>query len=71
MVGTCTRLGATKLQKKHTLHFHGGVNHRLYYDKKPQVYLEECKYAVKEKKLTSFIDAELELSGFDSVSDSE
>ena len=40
-------------------------------DKKPQVYLEECKYAVKEKKLTSFIDAELELSGFDSVSDSE
>ena len=40
-------------------------------DKKPQVYLEECKYAVKEKKLTSFIDAELELNGFDSISDSE
>lgn len=32
-------------------------------DKKyyPQVYLEQCKYAAKEKKMTSFKDAELEL----------
>ena len=30
----------------------------------PQVYLEECKYCAKEKKVTRFIDAELELSDF-------
>ena len=33
----------------------------------PQVYLEECKYKIKKKKLSGFIDAELQLdSGFDS-----
>ena len=41
-------------------------------DKKnyPQVYLEECKYAAKERKITRFIDVELELDGSDN-SDSE
>ena len=39
-------------------------------DKKshPQVYLEECKYKIKKKKIPEFIDVELEL---DSSSDSE
>ena len=40
----------------------------------PQVYLEECKYKIKKKKISKFIDAELELdsdSNFDSKSDSE
>ena len=27
----------------------------------PQVYLEECKYKIKKKKMSRFIDAELEL----------
>ena len=45
-------------------------------DKKnyPQVYLEECNYKLKEKKISKLIDAELELdsySNFDSKSDSE
>ena len=37
-------------------------------DKKyyPQVYLEQCKYKIKKKKLPEFIDVELEL---DSSSD--
>ena len=34
----------------------------------PQVYLEECKYKIKNIKMSEFIDAELEL---DSSSDSE
>ena len=34
----------------------------------PQVYLEECKYRLKKKKMSGFIDVELEL---DSSSDSE
>ena len=34
----------------------------------PQVYLEECKYQIKKKKMSKFIDDELEL---DSDSDSE
>ena len=34
----------------------------------PQVYLEECKYEVKKKKMSKFTDAELEL---DSDSNSE
>ena len=33
-----------------------------------QVYLEECKYKIKKKKMLEFIDAELEL---DPGSDSE
>ena len=33
----------------------------------PQVYLEECKYKIKNKKMSGFIDVELELeSGSDS-----
>ena len=41
-------------------------------DKKnyPQVYLEECRYEIKKKKMTRVIDAELELDDFDG-SDSE
>ena len=44
-------------------------------DKKnyPQVYLEECKYKIKKRKMSKFIDAELELdygSNSDSNSDS-
>ena len=37
-------------------------------DKKyyPQVYFEECKYAVKDKKMTSFTDADLKLDGSES-----
>ena len=27
----------------------------------PQVYLEECKYKIKKKKMSKFIDDELEL----------
>ena len=33
------------------------MNKKIY----PQVYLEECKYVVRKKKIISFIDAELEL----------
>ena len=36
--------------------------------KYPQVYLEECKYKIKKKKMPEFIDVELEL---DTGSDSE
>ena len=36
----------------------------------PQVYLEECRYEIKKKKMTRVIDAELELDDFDG-SDSE
>ena len=36
-----------------------------------QVYLEECKYAVKEKKMAIFIEAELEFDGSDFHFDSE
>ena len=37
-------------------------------DKKnyPQVYLEECRYEIKKKKMVRFIDAELELDDYDS-----
>ena len=28
----------------------------------PQVYLEECKYKIKKKKMPGFIDVELELN---------
>ena len=37
-------------------------------DKKnyPQVYLEECKYEIKKKRMVRFIDAELELYDSDS-----
>ena len=31
----------------------------------PQVYLEECRYKIKEKKMTKFIEAELELDDSD------
>ena len=36
-------------------------------DKKyfPQVYLEECRYDVKKKKVRNFIDTELVLTDFD------
>ena len=27
----------------------------------PQVFLEECKYVVKEKKIINFVDVELEI----------
>ena len=30
--------------------------------KNPQVFLEECKYVVKENKVTKFINEELEIS---------
>ena len=36
----------------------------------PQVYLEECKYKIKQTKMTNFIKAELE-SDLDSDSESE
>ena len=37
----------------------------------PQVYLEECKYKIKNIQMSRFINAELELdSGSDSDSDS-
>ena len=32
----------------------------------PQVYLEQCKYKIKERELVEFIDAELDLSSDDS-----
>ena len=37
-------------------------------DKKnyPQVYLEQCKYKIKKRKLVDFIDAELDLNSADS-----
>ena len=37
-------------------------------DKKnyPQVYLEQCKYKIKKRKLVDFIDAELDLNADDS-----
>ena len=37
-------------------------------DKKnyPQVYLEQCKYKIKKKKVIDFIDAELDLDSDDS-----
>ena len=37
----------------------------------PQVYLEECKYKTKNKKIVKFIDAELDLIDFDDSDDSE
>ena len=42
-------------------------------DKKayPQVYLEECKYKLKKRKLTSFIDSEIIDDGSDSDIDSQ
>ena len=33
--------------------------------KYPQIYLEQCKYNIKKKKVTDFIDAELELDSND------
>ena len=41
-------------------------------DKKnyPQVYIEECRYEIKKKKMTRFIDGELELDDSDSEFDS-
>ena len=36
----------------------------------PQVYLEQCKYKIKRKKMVDFIDAEVDLSSNDS-NDSE
>ena len=33
--------------------------------KYPQVYLEECKYKIKKKKIVKFIDAELDLDDSD------
>ena len=37
-------------------------------DKKnyPQVYLEECRFEIKKKKMVRFIDAELEWDDYDS-----
>ena len=35
----------------------------------PQVYLEECKYAAKKKKMTSFIDSQLKTNCCNSVSE--
>ena len=37
-------------------------------DKKhyPQVYLEQCKYEIKNRELVDFIDAEVDLSSDDS-----
>ena len=37
-------------------------------DKKnyPQVYLEQCKYKIKKRKMVDFIDAELDLNPEDS-----
>ena len=37
-------------------------------DKKnyPQVYLEECRYEIKKKRIVKFIDAELQLDDSDS-----
>ena len=32
----------------------------------PQVYLEQCKYKIKKRKLVNFIDAEVDLSSNDS-----
>ena len=42
-------------------------------DKKayPQAYLEECKYKLKKRKLTSFIDSEIIDDGSDSDIDSQ
>ena len=31
----------------------------------PQVYLQECRYEIKKKKMVKFIDAELDLDDFD------
>ena len=41
-------------------------------DKKnyPQLYLQECRYKIKNKKMTRFFDVELDLDGSDD-SDSE
>ena len=41
-------------------------------DKKnyPQLYLQECRYKIQKKKMTRFIDVELDLDGSDD-SDSE
>ena len=41
-------------------------------DKKnyPQVYLEECKYKIKKKKMVKFIDTELNLDDSDDSNDS-
>ena len=40
-------------------------------DKKnyPQVYLEECKYEIKKKKMARFIDVELDLDDSDDSGD--
>ena len=42
-------------------------------DKKnyPQAYLKECKYEIKIKKMTRFIDFELDYSGDSNDSNSE
>ena len=42
-------------------------------DKKnyPQVYLEECKYEIKKKKMTKFIDVDVDVNDFDDFNDSD
>ena len=42
-------------------------------DKKnyPQVYLEECKYEIEKKKMTKFIDVDVDVNDFDDFNDSD
>ena len=35
-----------------------------------QIYLEECKYKIKKKKMVKFIDAELDIDDSDDCHDS-
>ena len=50
-----------------------GIDSVMKIDKKnyPQVYLEEWKYGIKKKKMTKFIDIELNLDDCDNSNDSD
>ena len=44
---------------------------KMYKKNYPQVYLRECKYEIKTKKMVKFIDPESNLNDFDYSSVSE
>ena len=54
-----------KYQNRYELHLYSLYKYWFCYENRkknyPQVYLEECKYKIKKKKMSRFIDVELEL----------
>ena len=64
MVQLIQYFGATKFQKKEyiTLTQRQNVFMKMNENNYPQVYLEECRYKTKKKKMVKFIDVELGLN---------